>query len=462
MSSELARRRSRLLSAWRRIIELSWPVATEQVLRNLMRTTDVLVTGLFSPAAIAALGLADLYGRLPYRIGMGVGGGAIALSSQDTGSGATENRDEAITQAVLLGVVLGVPFALFGVAFGDAAISLLGASESVVEMGGTYLAIVLVTTPARHVTLIGTRSLQGTGDTKTPMYINVAANVFNIGGTVALGLGLGPFPTLEIVGVGVATAAANLFAASVMLAAIGGRWTPVGFALPSDFTITRQLIAVSAPRVAEAAIATITEFPFNAVLLLFGTNVNAGYQVARRIYQQINAPLSRGYGVASSVLVGQALGDGDSDAARFNGWATAGLGLSTVGLFGIGLYLTANRIVPLFTSDPTTIRYATEFTQIYGLIAPCLVLYLIFAGGLQGAGDTRTPLFINTFGLTVLRLGLAYLAAVVLGYGLGGIYGALVLYYVWLMVAGGVGFYRGAWFAHGTEMMKERGSVESG
>lgn len=461
MIAELIRRCSRLVSVWRQVFELSWPVATEQVLRNFMRTTDVLVTGLFSPAAIVALGLADLYGRLPYRIGLGIGGGAIALSSQDTGSDATENRDEAITQALLLGIVFGIPFAVFGITFGDVAISMLGAPKNVVKMGATYLAIIFATTPARHLTLVGTRSLQGIGDARTPMYINVASNALNITGTVALGLGLAFFPKLEIIGVGIATAVGNLFSATVMVAAIWSSRTPIGFTRPTDFTITRQLLSVSAPRIAEAAVVTITEFPFNAILLMFGTNVNAGYQVAQRIYQQINAPLSRGYSVASSVLVGQALGEGNLDDAHLNGWATAGLGLSTVGLFGVGLYLFANRVVPFFTSDPIAIRYATEFTQVYGLIAPFLVLYLVFAGGLQGGSETRTPLLIQTFGLVVLRLGFAYVAAIALGYGLSGVYTAIVLYYVWLMVAGGTEFYRGAWANRATEMMTARGSTDT-
>lgn len=461
MITELVRRRSQLLSVWRRVFELSWPVATEQVLRNLMRTTDVFVTGLFSPAAIAALGLADLYGRLPYRIGLGIGGGAIALSSQDTGSGATENRDEAITQALLLGFLLGIPFAVFGITLSDVAISMLGAPENVVRMGATYLTIIFATTPARHLTLIGTRSLQGIGDTKTPMYINVASNALNIAGTVALGLGLGFFPKLEIIGVGIATAVGNLFSATAMVAVIWSSRTPIEFLSPTDFTITRQLLAVSVPRITEAAVTTVTEFPFNAILLVFGTNVNAGYQVARRIYQQINAPLSRGYSVASSVLVGQALGEGELDEARFNGLATAGLGLSTVGLFGVGLYFFANRIVPVFTSDVRAIRYATEFTQIYGLIAPLLVLYLVFVGGLQGGSDTRSPLLIQTFGLIVLRLGLAYVAAIELGFGLSGVYTAIILYYVWLMVASSTEFYRGSWANRATEMLAERGSVDT-
>ncbi|MFW6045507.1 MAG: MATE family efflux transporter, partial [Natronomonas sp.] len=70
-----------LLSIWRRTVTLGWPIAVQQTLNTLMRTVDIVVTGLFSPAAVAAVGLADLYAQVPLRVGLGLGTGAIALSS---------------------------------------------------------------------------------------------------------------------------------------------------------------------------------------------------------------------------------------------------------------------------------------------------------------------------------------------------------------------------------------------
>lgn len=176
----------RLRAVWRRVFVLAWPVMAEQVFRTAMRTTDVVVTALFSPAAVVAIGLADLYARFPLHIGLGLGGDAIALSSQDTGAGATATRDEAVTQAVLLGFLAGFPFVLFGAFLGDLAIAVFGASAEVVRLGSTYLAIIFATAPARHVALVGARALQGTGDTTTPMYVNVFANSLNIAGSVLL------------------------------------------------------------------------------------------------------------------------------------------------------------------------------------------------------------------------------------------------------------------------------------
>lgn len=460
--------RERLFGVWRRVLSLAWPVMAEQTTRTLMRTVDVFVTGLFSPAAVAAVGLADLYARFPLRIGLGLGGGAIALSSQDTGRGADATRNEAVTQALVLGALAGIPFVAFGLLFGREAIALLGAPPRVARMGGTYLAVILATAPARHVALIAARSLQGTGDTRTPMYVNVVANVLNVVGSVALGLGTFGAPELEVVGVGLATAGANVFTACVLSVAIavpsgrfGGPWTAASFVRPRNPTIARQLVAVSLPRIGEGLVATLAEFPFNALLLGFGTAVNAAFQIGRRAYQQVTGPLSRGYAVAANVVVGQPLGEGDPERARFNGWAVCALGLLTVGAVGILVALLATPFVSLFTDDSTTLGYAAGFARTYGLVAPFYAFFVVLSGALQGASDTRTPFFARLVGTFGGLLGLSYLLGVGLDYGVFGVYVGIAASYTAMAVIVAVGFRRGDWAARAATMLDERSGTEA-
>ena len=453
--------RDRAVGVWREVLDLSWPVMIQHVFRTLMRTTDVIVTGLFSPAAVAAIGLADLYARFPLRIGLGLGSGAIALSSQDTGSGATANRDEAITQAILLGLLAGVPFVVFGFAFGEAAIALLGAPENVAEMGGAYLAVVFASAPARHVALVGARSLQGTGDTRTPMYVSVTSSILNIAASLVLGLGLVGAPRLGIVGVGLATTLSNVFTASVLCGAIRSSWTDASFVRPRNLVIGKQLLAVAAPRIGEGLVSTLAMFPFNSLLLAFGTEVNAAYQIGRRMYQQITAPLVRAYNTATSVVVGQSVGEGDIEGARFQGWVTAVLAVGTVGALAVALFAGADAFVAVFTSDTLTAGYAVDFARAYAVAAPLIAAYLVLAGALQGGSDTRTPFVARTTGLFGFLLGFGYLTSVVLGWGVMGIYVAIALQHAWALALVGWGFARGDWAATATAMMDARDSVDA-
>ncbi|ESP87674.1 MATE efflux family protein [Candidatus Halobonum tyrrellensis G22] len=423
-----------------------------------MRTTDVIVTAQFSPAAVVAIGLADLYARFPLRIGLGLGGGAIALSSQDTGAAAAANRDEAVTQALVMGALLGLPFVAVGALFGRDLIALLGAAPETARLGGTYLAVVFATAPARHVALIGARSLQGTGDTRTPMYVNVVANGLNIAGSVALGLGVGPFPRLDVVGVGLATAGANVFTALLLVLAFATSWAGATLVRPRDPVVARQLVRVSAPRVLEGFSAAVAEFPFNSLLLAFGTPVNAGFQIGRRMYQQVTGPLSRGYNVAASVLVGQSLGDGDPDRARYQGYAVVALGLLTVGAVGAALVALAPAFVRVFDVAAPAVPYGVAFARVYGVTAPFLIAFSVLSGALQGASETRIPLVARLTGTFGFLLGLSYLLGDTLGYGPVGAYWGVGLQFVWMALVVAAGFRYSGWASRAAAMMAERGS----
>ncbi len=446
------------LPIWKRTIKLAWPITVDKSLRTLMRTTDVVVTGFFSPAAIAAIGLADLYARFPTRIGSGVGGAAIALSSQDTGTGDLANRNESITQALLLGFLLGIPMAIFGALFGFWAISILGAPDEVAQMGGIYLAIILFTSPARHVGYIASAALQGTGDTKTPMKINMTGNFVNIVLTVVLGLGIGFFPTLEIVGVGIGTAIGNVLTAVLFLYSIYSS-DKISFVTPRDLTILKQLLIISTPRVVEGFSSNLAEFPFNAILLMFGVEVNAAWQVARRLYQQITAPPNRAANTVSSIIIGQDLGEERYLDAKSNARGIAVLALLLIVPIGLLLVLFPNFFVNFFTSDVATIGFAAAFTVAYGVSAGFESVFRVFSGVLQGAGDTRKPLYAELVAVFSSYVLFTYLFGVYLGYGVIIAYAAILLHNLMRASFVVVWFYNDGWIMYARGLMEERGSI---
>lgn len=359
--------RDRLFTIWRRTISLSWPISVQQALTTLMRTVDIVVAGLFAPAYVTAVGLADLYAQIPLRIGLGLGTGAIALSSQDTGRADTKTRNRAITQAFLIGFLAGLPLIAVGLLFSEFFIAILGAEREVVRLGASYLTLVFAAAPMRIVGLIGARSLQGTGDTVTPMIVNGGANFCNAAATVLLALGIGPLPRLGIIGIGFATLLARTVEAVAITAAIGSPRTDLSFARPRSLTITRQIISVSLPNFAEGMSTSLANFPFNSLLLLFGTEVNAAYHIARRIYQQLTGPIYRAISTAASIVVGQLLGEGDPAGARYAGFAIAVLSIVIMGTAGTVLVVGADPIASVFTDDSETLGYAITFTQVFGV-----------------------------------------------------------------------------------------------
>lgn len=451
--------RDRLFGIWRRTVSLSWPISVQQALTTLMRTVDVVVAGVFAPAYVTAIGLADLYAQIPLRIGLALGTGAIALSSQDTGRAATATRDRAISQALLIGSLAGLPLIAAGLLFSEFFIAVLGAERAVVRLGASYLTLVFAAAPMRIVGLVGARSLQGTGDTVTPMLVNGGANLFNATATVLLALGLGPVPRLGIVGIGLATLLARTLEAVAITAAIASPWTDLSFARPRSATITRQIVGVSLPSFAEGMSTSLANFPFNSLLLLFGTEVNAAYHIGRRSYQQLTGPIYRAVSTAASIVVGQLLGEGDPGGARYAGFAIAALSVATMGIAGAVLVAGAGPIGSVFTDDPETLGHAITFVRVFGVSMLFFGVFFPFAGSLRGAGDTRTPFYARAIGTFGFMLGASYLLAVPLGWGLLGVYVGIVASYCCWAVVVVAGFVWGGWAERAAGMMAEREGV---
>jgi putative MATE family efflux protein len=452
---------ARTRAVWRRAVSLGWQVSVQHTFTTLMRTVDIIVTGLFSPAAVAAVGLADLYAQLPLRVGLGLGAGAIALSSQDTGRGADVTRDRAITLALLLGALCGLPLVAVGVLYGRPLIALLGAEPEVARLGGLYLTLVFGVAPMRIVGLVGARALQGAGDTRTPMLLNGSVNLLNAVLTVSLGLGIWQFPRLGIVGVGLATAISRTFEAVAVTAAVGSARTTLSLEPSWDPTVARQVVTVSLPTFAEGMSSSLANFPFNSLLLLFGTEVTAAYHISRRVYQQLTGPLYRSASTVTSIIVGQTLGEGNAAEARANAVALLLLSLALLSAAGVVMFAGAERIVAVFTDDPATRGHAVAFTRVYAVSMPFFGVFFPLAGTLRGAGDTRTPFYARLLGAFVFMVGASYLLGVILGYGLLWVYAGMVLSYVCWAVVVAAGFRWGGWAGTAASMIAERAASEN-
>ncbi len=444
---------------WKRVVKLGWPITLEQLLNTLMRTVDVVVTGLFSPVAVAAVGLADLYAQIPLRVGLGLGTASITMSSQDTGRGAVTTRDRVVTQAMVIGALCGLPFVVVGILFSNFFIELLGAESEVVRLGGIYLMIVFAAAPMRIVSLVGARSLQGAGDTRTPLLINGSANIVNITVTVFLGLGLLGFPNLGVIGVGIGTFVGRttemVCIVGLFLSSIG----PISFDRRFDSTITKQIVSLSVPNFLEGMSTSLANFPFNALLLLFGTEANAAYHIGRRIFQQVTSPISRSFSTVTSIIIGQTLGEGHPQLAKKQLGHIVSFSVAMLFAIGILLFVLAEPLIPLFTSDPTTAAYAITFTRIFSVSTVLFGLYYTLAGALRGAGDTRTPFYARLTGVAVCMLGVSYLLGIVFEYGLPGVYvGMITTYLVWVTIAY-LGIKYGGWLEIAESLIAERDQI---
>lgn len=420
---------------WKKALILAWPIVLNHIFTTAMRTTDMILMGFFGPAAVTAVGLGDLWERIVLRIGLGLGAGSISLISQESSSelSSNYNSDLVLTQVILSGALTGIPFILIGLFIPEYLIQLLGAAPEVIILAAQYLQIIFLAAPFRIVSLISARALQGTGDTRTPMVVGIASNAINILFSIFLALGTGPFPELGVIGVGWGTFIAKFSAAITytILFIIPRGHLHFYFSFKDwNFTITRQLLKVSIPRILQGGYQSLIAFPFNSLVLLFGTEAAAAYHIGRRIQQQIIAPLQRAYATVTTILAGKSMGRGLYNETRKVTYGMLWLTGITIGFLGGILFVFAPWMVKIFTDNQTTISYGTGFLRAFSIGAPILAFYTVLSGHLIGAGDSKTPFYGSVISQTLFKLGLGYLLSVSLNLKLTGIFIALITDYI--------------------------------
>ena len=125
------------------------------------------------------------------------------------------------------------------------------------------------------------------------------------------------------------------------------------------------------------------------------------------------------------------------------------------------MFVGAEALARLFTSDAATIDYAVGFTRAFAVAMLPFAVFFPLAGALRGAGDTRTPFYARLLGSVVFMLGASYLLAITLGYGIVGVYAGMVLSYACWAVVVAAGFLRGEWIATAESMIDDRAAMEA-
>jgi len=401
----------------RRATDLSWPRIVTGVARMSKSTVDVAMVGLaLGPTAIAGVGFAAPFWELVFALGGGVAGGTIGMVSQRYGADADEELAVTVTTsaAVVLGLTLPLMAAYWIVP--GLLVDLVGTGSEAVDYGTRYLRVAALGVPFAALNLIGSRTLVGADDAWTPMLLRAGGAVVNIALNAVFIFGFG----LGVVGAALGTVIANVLVTAGFAVGLARGGLPIIGTFPVripvsrpflDRKLGRNLAETGAPLVGANLARTGAQFPRLFIVGLFGPGVVSAYVVALRVRALLDTP-NWGLSLASSSLVGQALGDNDEAEATV--WAQTVLRLS------IGVYLVvaatllpfSRGIARLFVSDPTVLPLVTVFVA----VACASVVFRGVDGGstgpLRASGDTRWPFYSQLAGMYLFALPLAYLGYV--------------------------------------------------
>ena len=301
--------------------------------------------------------------------------------------------------------------------------------ELVLDLSSSYVRIVSLAMILNYFLIVINAILRGAGDTKTPLRITALVNLINVLGNTVFIYGLGPIPALGVAGAAIGTALAHVSGGFLALRVLG-RHDLLGVRLTDSFradrAIIRRIANIGVPAGVEQGMMRLAQLVYTMIVSSLGTVSYAAHQVALNA-ESLSFMPGAGFATASTTLVGQNLGAKRPDDAEQSGRTARNLGIFVMTVMGVIFAVMPEPIVRIFSKDPEVIELASMCLRLVAIAQPALATWMILAGGLRGAGDTRAIMKIVIISLVFVRIGLAYLLAICLDLGLIGAWVAMVL-----------------------------------
>ncbi|HTH63520.1 MAG TPA: MATE family efflux transporter [Gemmatimonadales bacterium] len=384
------------------------PVVVVQVGWMAMGVVDTLVVGRVSADAMAAVALGNLLFLAISIFGMGVLMGLDPVMAQAIGAGeriaVARNAQRGLV--LIIGLTLLSTVALLPV---HPLVALLGQPPEVVPLVAGYAYVAIGGFLPFYVSVLARVLLQATGNIRPMVWAMVAANVLNLGLNWVFVFGHLGMPALGAIGSSWATMLSRWALAAFLVAFAWrylGAWIRPWRPEVLDLGALGRLLRLGAPIGLQYEL-ELGIFSLVGVLMgRLGAGAMAANQVALNL-SSITFMVPLGVSIAGAVLVGQAIGRGDSAEARRAAMAALVCGVGFMLVSGITMLAFPKLLARAYTSDATVQAIATTLIPLAGVFQVFDGTQVVSIGILRGTGDTRTPLVVNVVGYWLIGLPLA-------------------------------------------------------
>jgi putative MATE family efflux protein len=401
----------------RAVWKLAWPTVLQNAIGGLQGIIDHALVGHFvGYTANAAIGvswqiflvvivfIASLF------TGMGV------LVARFAGANDHERVDRTVYQAFLVAVVLAVGImAPVGYFASPALLRLVNATPEVSAHALPFLRTMFLFSIGMLLFFMLGGALRAAGDARTPLRLGIWMTVLNLGLNVMLIGGVGPIPALGTFGSALGTViASTTVSAAALWMILSGRMVvhfPRHMSWAPDWTIIRQLFKFGLP----AGLQGVAMNVAGVLLLRFigslehSAQAQAAYAVGYAELFSLITWTSVGLMGAAAAVAGQNLGAGRPERSERGVAIAARMGLGVAAVIGSLFVLIPEYLLAIFgLDDPIVVDIGSELLRYLSVSGFFITVALTYNGGLQGTGDTRSPLFITLISQVALPLGFCF------------------------------------------------------
>lgn len=383
------------------LIILAIPTICEEILSTLLQYVDTAMVGHLGEEATAAVSTTTTIGWLIGGFLHSIGVALLAMMSKSVGEGNEEKLKKLAGQAVILVIGSGLLVGVLALSLARYIPFWMGADASVRPDAYKYFFIISIPMIFRAAALIFGSCIRATLDTKSPMIVNVVANVFNI----ILDWIFIYVLDMGVTGAAYATAICYTVAGTLMFIVFINK-KKLGLtkdSIKADKGLLSEIGKVALPAAGTRATASLGYVVFAGLVSGMGTSIFAAHSIAVNAETIFYIP---GFGISSatSALIGVAYGERNLDRIKKIMKLSTIITIGVMLINGIILYVCALPLMKVFTSSINAATLGARMLKIVAFTEPFFGLMIAMQGVFYGLGKTGQVFIIETFSMWGIRI----------------------------------------------------------
>ncbi len=385
------------------------PLIIEQMLNSLMGMVDTLMVSRVGAEAISAVSLVDSINNLVLQVFAAMAAGAAIICSQYLGRKDEKGCNDAAKQIVLTVVVISSVIMIIGVGFRKPLLHLIFGSveEAVMTNAQMYFLITALSYPFIALFQAGAAFYRACGNSKFTMKTALIANVTNIVGNTLFIFVL----QMGAAGAAISTLISRALCAFVVFYALRKPGYAIQlknyFSIRPDLNLIVKILAIGVPSGIENGMFQFGKLAIQSTVSSLGTAAIAA-QAMTIIFENVNGMAAVGIGIGLMTVVGQSIGAGRQEEAKYYIVKLAGYAEVAMIISCILVYIAARPVTVLAGMSEESTALCMQMILAITIVKPILwVPSFTPPNGLRAAGDVRFSMITATLTMWLCRVALS-------------------------------------------------------
>jgi MATE family, multidrug efflux pump len=388
--------------------KIAWPTMLQNIIAGLQGIVDHAMVGHFvGYTANAAIGVSWQIIIVVIVFISSLFTGMAVLVARFAGANEPEKVNRVVYQALLTAVAMAALMALVGWLAASALLQIVNAAPEVQREALPFLRTMFLGILGMMLFFLLSGAFRSAGDPRTPLRLGVSMTALTVVFNVLL------IPRLGTLGAALGTVASSTIVAAYGIWRLFAPGSVIhlhrGMDLRPDFSIIRSLFRFGLPTGVQGIAMNIA----GLLLLRFigslphSAAAQAAYAVCYSELFSLITWTSIGLMGAAATIAGQNLGAGNPERAKHGVAVASRIGLGVAAVIGLLFLTIPGALLGIFgMTEPLVTSIGQQLLRFLSVSGLFITVALTYTGGLQGTGDTKSPLYISIISQIVVPLGL--------------------------------------------------------